>query len=282
RAEALQLLLELRGCPASRAARWGEVAGALLRRPLDPRGVLRVLALTEEEKREFRALLDSKDLYGSADQRTLRHLLLRLEPPAAVQQLTRGSRGSALEGLIVEKMVPQTAPEGSAWRKTRISSPCDPQGPWPHTCITAAAASAAAASAAAVNTNTSAASSSGASGMKPADVDMDAVQIASQPQPPTVSYDVKYWYEVQRLHWHAKLGNLVLLPATIASAAAATAEYDSKAGLWRRAGVAAALPGFTGPLLDERGRYGRFKFSYEECRQRHADMLARLIEVFEL
>ena len=87
---------------------------------------------------------------------------------------------------------------------------------------------------------------------------------------------------MQRQYWHAKLGNLVLLPATASSAALAGADFDAKVAMWRQAGVAQAAPGFSAPLLAEGGRYARFKFAFDECRQRHADMVARLAEVFDL
>ncbi|GIL65536.1 hypothetical protein Vafri_19284 [Volvox africanus] len=252
-AEALQLLLELLGDPAAKAARWGAVSAALLQRPFQPEGVLAALRLTDEEREQFRARLDSKDLYGTAEQRTLRHLLVRCEPPSVALSL------SDLNGLLVERVVPQSAPEGSTWRKTRMSSPCDPQSAWPDPWFAATAAATPTATALLSNEHESAAA-----------------------ELPSSSYEVKYWYEVQRLNWHGKLGNMVLLPATASSAGSATADYEVKAALWRQAGVASRLPGFTGPLVDERGRYGRFRFCYDECRQRHADMLQYLIAEFEL
>ncbi|GIL83097.1 hypothetical protein Vretimale_11387 [Volvox reticuliferus] len=252
-AEVLQLLLELLGDPAAKAARWGAVSDALLQRPFQPEGVLAALRLTEEEREQFRARLDSKDLYGTADQRTLRHLLVRCEPPSVSCGL------SGLSGLLVERVVPQSAPEGSTWRKTRMSSPCDPQSAWPDPWFTATATAGPTATAVPSEEHEPAAAAS-----------------------PSSSYEVKYWYEVQRLNWHGKLGNMVLLPATASSAASATADYEVKAALWRQAGVASRLPGFTGPLVDQHGRYGRFRFCYDECRQRHADMLQYLIAEFEL
>lgn len=106
------------------------------------------------------------------------------------------------------------------------------------------------------------------------------------PPPPCTHATPQYWYEVQRMFWHAKLGNLVLLPAKTAGSGsghgAATADYEGRAALWRQAGVASALPGFSGPLVAEGGRYSRFRFAFDECRVRHADMLGRLVEVFEL
>jgi hypothetical protein len=44
----------------------------------------------------------------------------------------------------------------------------------------------------------------------------------------------KYWYEVQRLFWQGKLGNLVLLPFEEAGGSAvATADYDVKAAYYK-------------------------------------------------
>ncbi|GLC33427.1 hypothetical protein PLESTM_000070100 [Pleodorina starrii] len=267
-AEALQLLLELQGDPAAKAARWGVVAGALLQRPFRPEAVLAALRLTEPERQAFRARLDSKDLYGTADQRTLRHLLVRCEPPSVSRSL------AGLGGLLVERVVPQSAPEGSTWRKTRISSPCDPQSAWPDLWFSTNPSAAAAAE--------PATASHSSPEQLPAPSPTDAAPTSPSSSSSSSSYEVKYWYEVQRLNWHGKLGNLVLLPATAAGAASATADYDSKAAVWRQAGVVARLPGFTGPLVDERGRYGRFRFCYDECRQRHADMLEFLVAEFEL
>ncbi|EFJ52238.1 hypothetical protein VOLCADRAFT_103240 [Volvox carteri f. nagariensis] len=265
-AEALQLLLELQGDPALKAERWGLVSQALLQRPFRPEQVLGALRLSDEERQMFRARLDAKDLYGTTDQRTLRHLLVRCEPPSVCRSLM--SPGG-LGGLIVERVVPQTAPEGSTWRKTRISSPCDPHSAWPDPWFTAAARTAGTVTAA-------------SEGEQPAEAVTAGQDVATSASAVPLSYEVKYWYEVQRLNWHGKLGNLVLLPATTATAASATADYDAKVGLWRQAGVASRLPGFTGPLVDERGRYGRFRFCHDECRQRHADMLEYLINEFEL
>lgn len=71
------------------------------------------------------------------------------------------------------------------------------------------------------------------------------------------------------MQWHGKLGNLALLPATLAGAAAAgcTADWEAKAELWRAAGVRERLPGFTWPVVDPQGRYGRFRFCFNECQQ---------------
>lgn len=52
--------------------------------------------------------------------------------------------------------------------------------------------------------------------------------------------------------------------------------------LWRTAHVPERLPAFSGPVVLPHGRYGRFKFCFEECKQRHADILERLSGVFEL
>lgn len=144
------------------------------------------------------------------------------------------------------------------WRKTRITSLCDPQSAWPDPWFT------------------------NASSFKETSEtfhELDVSPGAADNGPET--FEVKYWYEVQRLNWHGKLGNLVLLPATATSASSATADYDAKAALWRKAGVLTRLPGFTGPLVDERGRYGRFRFCFDECRQRHAgECLMELSQMF--
>ncbi|PNH11515.1 hypothetical protein TSOC_001609 [Tetrabaena socialis] len=262
-AEALQLLLELEGDPAAKAVRWGVVADSLLQRPFSPEAVLGALALSGEERAAFRARLDSKDLYGTVEQRTLRHLLLRCEPACVSSQL------ADISALHVDKIAPQNAPEGSLWRKTRITSHCDPQSPWPEPWFAPEAEAGAEAPLAAASLQQEPSTVEGGAG-------------SSEAADARASYDVKYWYDVQRTQWHSKLGNLVLLPSTAASAAAATADYGAKAALWRQAGVQARMPGFTGPLVAPEGRYGRFSFCFDECRTRHADMLEQLAAVFEL
>ncbi len=53
----------------------------------------------------------------------------------------------------------------------------------------------------------------------------------------------KYWYEVQRLGFQGKLGNLVLLPFEEAGAGAvATADYDVKAAYFRKVREAISAP----------------------------------------
>lgn len=54
-AEALQLLLELQGDPAVKAARWGAVSDALLQRPFRSEAVLLALRLTDKERALFRS-----------------------------------------------------------------------------------------------------------------------------------------------------------------------------------------------------------------------------------
>ncbi|KAG2436156.1 hypothetical protein HYH02_011660 [Chlamydomonas schloesseri] len=337
-AEALQLLLELQGDAAAKAARWGVVAEALLARPFNPGEVLEAVALSGLERAAFRAFLDSKDLYGTAEQRTLRHLLLRCEPPSVWAQ------APDIRGLHVEKVVPQSAPEGSMWRKTRISSPCDPQSAWPPAWFSSGSVTGGGSSQGGGGGNevggisrstrelTTSSCTSSAATVPTASASTSTSAAAASTH---TSYEVKYWYDVQRLHWHGKLGNLVLLPATAATtasssasspsaastsaasaSAAATAagaaagvaaspsssysssshtqqhpqppachptDYDAKAAQWRAAGAGARLPGFTGPLLQPgAGRYSRFRFCYDECRQRHQDMLDRLATVFDL
>eukprot|EP00198_Chlamydomonas_reinhardtii_P001898 XP_001691234.1 predicted protein [Chlamydomonas reinhardtii] len=317
-AEALQLLLELQGDAAAKAARWGVVAEALLSRPFSPRAVLQAVALSNLERAAFRC-----------------------EPPSVWAQVPD------IRGLHVEKVVPQSAPEGSTWRKTRLSTPCDPQSAWPPVWFDSGSGSSSGSSCntspgASISRSTRDLNSSAAS-EPAADVASSftssaaaATAAAAASAAASSSYEVKYWYDVQRLHWHGKLGNLVLLPATAATASAAAAatastapsppssskssaspltqsaaaplaasaalapapaaattattsssgsslhqqhhqhhhpnDYDAKAAQWRAAGAGARLPGFTGPLLQPgAGRYSRFRFCYDECRQRHQE-----------
>ena len=71
----------------------------------------------------------TQDLYNVADQRTLVHLLLRAEGDnsgdgvAGSSGKSSGSgsgRGYDLRQLHVERVMPQHAPEGSLWRKTKV------------------------------------------------------------------------------------------------------------------------------------------------------------------
>ena len=96
---------------------------------------------------------------------------------------------------------------------------------------------------------------------------------------------------MQRSHWHNRLGNLVLLqPSARAARAAglpggaappAGADADAKLAYFAACGADEAFPLFTGGLVAG-GKYGRDRFSPEEARARHADMLERLAEVLGL
>lgn len=186
--------------------------------------------------------LEAKDLlYNGGETRVLRHLLLRCEPePVAL------AAAADFANLTVEKIAPQAAPEGSLWRKTRLTSAIDPRGAWPvlygdaGTAVAGAVAGGSAGgSAAAVleeittisttGTNHSHGPTAGAG----AGVDGEAAS----------TFTVAYWYEVQRMFWHGKLGNLVLLPSLAAAGVAGAgahsltnADYDIKvcvcARLW--------------------------------------------------
>ena len=47
-------------------------------------------------------------------------------------------------------------------------------------------------------------------------------------------------------------------------------------------GAERMFPRFSGSISRAGGAYARHKFSAEECRQRHTDLVERLAEVFEL
>ena len=79
--------------------------------------VLDVISLSPEDKTLFLSRLDSKDLSATVDQRTLVHLLLRAEGGGHSEQLRRPPASS---GLHVERVMPQHAPEGSRWRRTKV------------------------------------------------------------------------------------------------------------------------------------------------------------------
>ncbi|KAG1657802.1 hypothetical protein FOA52_006578, partial [Chlamydomonas sp. UWO 241] len=203
-AEALQVLNEL-GCDAAAAdARWTSVAQTLLTRPLDP-----------------------EELATTVPRRTLAHLLLRAEGDHAAASSSAprgGAPGSARTSrLQVERIVPQTPPEGSSWRRTKTQE--DGNG----------------------------------------------------------AEDGKYWYEVQRLFWQAKLGNLVLLPLEEAGAReVASADWEAKAAFYRACGAQGAFPRFTGEVSRPGGRYSTTRFSFDECRARHTDLVAALTELYGL
>lgn len=96
------------------------------------------------------------------------------------------------------------------------------------------------------------------------------------------SSEMKYWFEVQRINWHAKLGNLVLLqPHAPRAAQHSTAEYDEKAAFYRQSGSDRMFPRFTGALVGA-GKYAETMFSFEACRQRQQDLLAVLCDIYQL
>jgi len=282
-AERLQLYCDLReGAegPGYRHARWAAVGAELLARPFYSDRVLGALALTVDEKADFLARLGSRDLAAEADERTLAHLLLRAEwgcrfaagggapgGGAAAAQAAAEADARAQERrrrvdwrrLRVERVLPQHPPEGSTWRRVRLSG--------------------------------------GEGG------------------------EVKYWgYEVLRANWQARLGNLVLLQPTANGGGGAgggggggsggannggaafsppsSSDFAAKSDYYRACGGGDALmfPEFTGGVCkggggggEEGGEaaapsscFSRDAFSPEECRARHAALLARLADVFEL
>ncbi len=66
----------------------------LLQRPLVPTAVLDALALKDFEREAFLQRLSHRDLWGDAEQRTLKHLLLKAE----------GSGAPAAQGLDWSKL----------------------------------------------------------------------------------------------------------------------------------------------------------------------------------
>ena len=91
----------------------------------------------------------------------------------------------------------------------------------------------------------------------------------------------KYWYEIQRLFWQGKLGNLVLLPFEEAGASAvSSADYEAKAAYFRECGAEAMFPAFTGGVSVAGGKYSRHKFSFEDCQTRHYDLVEKLASIF--
>jgi len=144
-AERLQLYCDLReggeGGPGYRRARWAAVGAALLARPFYSDRVLGTLALTSDERDDFLARLASRDLASEADGRTLAHLLLRAEwgcrfaagggapgggeaaAAAAAEADARAQRRRRRvdwRRLRVERVLPQHPPEGSSWRRVRL------------------------------------------------------------------------------------------------------------------------------------------------------------------
>eukprot|EP00877_Chromochloris_zofingiensis_P012516 jgi/Chrzof1/7518/Cz02g26210.t1 len=96
--------------------------------------------------------------------------------------------------------------------------------------------------------------------------------------------EIKYWWEVQRAHWHNRIGNLILLQFSAQSLQSAgcqvSADFDSKLAYYRASGSEEHFPDFSGGVVS--GNYGRDKFSPEEGRTRHGDILSRLAEVLKL
>jgi hypothetical protein len=143
-AERLQLYCDLREGqegPGYRHARWAAVGAELLARPFYSDRVLGALALTADERADFLVRLASRDLASEADERTLAHLLLRAEwgcrfaagggapgGGAAAAQAAAEADSRAQERrrradwrrLRVERVLPQHPPEGSTWRRVRL------------------------------------------------------------------------------------------------------------------------------------------------------------------
>ncbi|KAL6758897.1 hypothetical protein V8C86DRAFT_2584233 [Haematococcus lacustris] len=273
-AEALQIYLELCGDEAVRISRWKPVLAALLKRS-DPNtqpelaDVFSAISLTEAEKAMFRARLDQKDLASSAEPRTLVHLLLRAEGCAV-----SASPDIAFNSLALDKMVPANPPEGSMWRRVKLVP---------------AAQATAQATAGAGAASSSRASSRGRSGSSGPDEALQSslmhlvrAAVGSRRRSPATStcdQGHKYWFDVQRNVWHGRLGNLVLLPlSTPALASIANADYDVKAAFYRQCGVESRFPEWSGSIVS--GRFSSQRFSFEECKARHSQLVARLAEIY--
>ena len=98
--------------------------------------VLDVIQLTPDDKALFLSRLDSKDLSVTVDQKTLVHLLLRAEQGGSGSSSSSSGRGGSVSGggsgsgeqttvvdasrLHVDRIMPQHAPEGSKWRRTKV------------------------------------------------------------------------------------------------------------------------------------------------------------------
>jgi hypothetical protein len=303
-AERMQLYCDLREAaegPGYRHARWAAVGAELLARPFYSDRVLGALALTADEREDFLSRLASRDLAAEVDERTLAHLLLRAEwgcrfaagggapgggaaAAAAAQEADataqRRRRRVDWRRLRVERVLPQHPPEGSTWRRVRMQVAAGGGG--------------------------------GGGGEAGGGGGADAIAAGEE-----ATREVKYWgYEVLRANWQARLGNLVLLqptPAASAAAlaavgggsgsgagAAAAADFAAKSAYYRACGGGDPLlfPRFTGSVsgagvavAEDAGPsaaaaaaacFSRDAFSPDECRARHAALLARLADVFEL
>ncbi len=60
------------------------------------------------------------------------------------------------------------------------------------------------------------------------------------------------------------------------------ADFEVKAAHWASCAADEHFPEFSGGVVAPGGRYNRDKFSPEECRARHGDIITRLVEVFGL
>eukprot|EP00798_Chlamydomonas_sp_ICE-L_P024183 gene24183-9774_t len=199
------------------------------------------------------ALLDARDLFTRTDARTIAHVLLRAE--ASLSRVSMPLDGNGFEAwrqrLHVNRIMPATAPEGSQWRKTKL------QG-------------------------------GSLSGSEPSSGATTAESSGSETESSSTPTDAKYWYDMQRMHWHAKLGNLILYAADDGGMAhVETEDYDVKAdadlmgfGDGMKKVANSMFPKFSGAVIAEKGAYAGNKFSFEECRQRHYDIMDSLKQQF--
>lgn len=301
-AELLSLFCELKQDEGFKRERWLAAGSQLLQRPFYSDQVLSALALSPDEADEFVVLLGSRELAAAADERLLTHLLLRAD--------SINRKALHWRRLKVERIVPTQPPKGSQWRRQKLLLPALSDDE-------AAAAAAASSSSHSTyhsliyqrgkgsggsggssrrsrsrtsSTSSSAASSSlavssgdEASAGSNADTHGAAGTSSSSSNVPPGMREVLYWHEMTRSHWVNRLGNLVLLqPSGQQSAATAHLSADLATKLQHYSACAADehFPEFTGGLLS--GRYSRDMFCPEECRQRHGDIITRLIEVFRL
>uniref|UniRef100_A0A383VA23 GmrSD restriction endonucleases N-terminal domain-containing protein n=1 Tax=Tetradesmus obliquus TaxID=3088 RepID=A0A383VA23_TETOB len=298
-AELLSLFCELKQDEGFKRERWLAVGAQLLQRPFYSDQVLSALALSPDEADEFVVLLGSRELAAAADERLLTHLLLRAD--------SINRKALHWRRLKVERIVPTQPPKGSQWRRQKLLLPAlsDDEA--------AAAASSSSTStyhsliyqrgkgsggsggsSRRSRSRTSSTSSSAASGSlavssgdeasasSNADSQGAAGSSSSSNVPPGMR-EVLYWHEMTRSHWVNRLGNLVLLqPSGQQSAATAhlSADLATKLQHYRACAADEHFPEFTGGLLS--GRYSRDMFCPEECRQRHGDIITRLIDVFRL
>ncbi len=74
--------------------------------------MLSAISLSPEDKALFVSRLDSKDLSATVAAGTLVHLLLRAEGSTSAPAPPRSR-------LHIDRIMPQHAPEGSRWRRTK-------------------------------------------------------------------------------------------------------------------------------------------------------------------